>query len=379
MAHSHGVLHRDIKPANILLNQYGRPYLADFSLSFQSEKIEAGSDVLFGGTLAYMAPEHLEAFNPSLPAGPDQVDERSDLYSLSIVLFELLTGKIAFEPKRKEGNREEELEALTETRKKGLPTLPSYLQSQELEVHRSLDRAADGDPRRRYQTSLEFAQSLEGGIISRAAQQKISQRKLVDSVGQRKSLSRLFLLAVLPHLFGSVVNISYNAIRITGDLAEPQKEAFFHLVMIYNSIVYPICLGLLIWLVHRLMKINRSLSHTDDFVAIRGRSARSQVLLLPKRAALLACLGWLPGAFFFPLGIDMISGSINPEIYIHFGISFTISGLIALTYSFLGLACLTMGSLYPRMWPEPGEFPQRVGEELKSQTAWLSFFKILAV
>ena len=132
VAHSNRVLHRDIKPANILLNQYGRPLLADFSLSFQTEKIEAGSDVLFGGTLAYMAPEHLEAFNPSHDTGPDQVDERSDLYSLAIVLYEFLSGKRAFEPKRTGGDRLEELQLLTEERKEGLPELPSDLKDQKI-------------------------------------------------------------------------------------------------------------------------------------------------------------------------------------------------------------------------------------------------------
>ena len=62
-AHSRGVFHRDIKPGNIMLSQYGRPLLVDFNLALQ--QLEGGrSDGHMGGTLAYMAPEHLAAFLP---------------------------------------------------------------------------------------------------------------------------------------------------------------------------------------------------------------------------------------------------------------------------------------------------------------------------
>jgi Protein tyrosine and serine/threonine kinase len=54
-AHSRHVLHRDIKPANILLNHYGRPFLADFNLSFSADPIGGAGAAVFGGTLAYMA------------------------------------------------------------------------------------------------------------------------------------------------------------------------------------------------------------------------------------------------------------------------------------------------------------------------------------
>ena len=224
-----------------------------------------------------------------------------------------------------------------------------------------------------------MAQSLEGGIVSRTTQQKFPKDSWLIRWGKRKPYLGFFLLAVFPHFLGSVVNISYNSLRIIGKLEDPQQTAFVQLVLIYNSVVYPICLGLLVWLIHRVMKLKQSLNATDDFVEIRGRSARSQILLLPKRAALLACLGWLPGALFFPVGIGLLSKmGVEPEIYYHFVISFTFSGLIALTYSFLGLACLSLGAFYSRMFPEPGEFPFKVNEELKSQAQWLSFFKILA-
>ncbi len=86
-AHDRGVLHRDIKPSNVLLTADGQPMLLDFNLA-QTTALEADAQApALGGTLAYMAPEHLEA----LAGGdPDLVDGRSDVYALGVVLFETM-------------------------------------------------------------------------------------------------------------------------------------------------------------------------------------------------------------------------------------------------------------------------------------------------
>src|SRR4029079_17314617 len=87
-AHERGVLHRDLKPANVLLTDEGQPMLLDFNLAEDARAGGPGAAAV-GGTLGYMAPEHLEAYRGS----PRAVDARSDLYSLGVILFELLTGR----------------------------------------------------------------------------------------------------------------------------------------------------------------------------------------------------------------------------------------------------------------------------------------------
>jgi len=86
-AHRHGVLHRDIKPANLILDSHGTVWVTDFGLAkvLEQENVTRSGDVV--GTLRYMAPEHLTGV---------QVDARSDIYSLGITLYELLTGQPAF-------------------------------------------------------------------------------------------------------------------------------------------------------------------------------------------------------------------------------------------------------------------------------------------
>src|SRR5207245_9476208 len=94
-AHERGILHRDLKPANVLLTDDGQPMLLDFNLSTDTKR--AGSSVAqaaaqAGGTLPFMAPEQLQAYQ----AQTCSLNYTSDLYALGVILFELLTGRHPF-------------------------------------------------------------------------------------------------------------------------------------------------------------------------------------------------------------------------------------------------------------------------------------------
>ena len=120
-AHRHGVLHRDVKPANVLLDADGCPKLADFNVSFSSKLDGATPAAYFGGSLAYMSPEQLEASNPDHDRQPDELDGRSDVYSLAVMLWELLAGTRPFGEERVAANMIETLTQLAERRRAGVP------------------------------------------------------------------------------------------------------------------------------------------------------------------------------------------------------------------------------------------------------------------
>jgi serine/threonine-protein kinase len=83
-AHRQGFIHRDIKPGNILIDRHGRALLADFGIA-RSPDDGAESGAVSFGTLAYMSPEQVQG---------QGVDHRADIYSLGVVLYELLTGQL---------------------------------------------------------------------------------------------------------------------------------------------------------------------------------------------------------------------------------------------------------------------------------------------
>ncbi len=87
VAHRNGVVHRDVKPSNILLCRDGRVKIADFGIAKADDQTELTRDGALIGTATYLAPEQLT---------DEAVDGRADLYSLSIVMYECLTGKVPF-------------------------------------------------------------------------------------------------------------------------------------------------------------------------------------------------------------------------------------------------------------------------------------------
>jgi serine/threonine protein kinase/Tfp pilus assembly protein PilF len=154
-AHERGIVHRDLKPANILLTDEGQPMLLDFNLSEDTKLRGSLSGAFIGGTLPYMAPEHLE----SLADGALPVDARSDVYALGIILFELLTRRHPFAVHTVPSP--EVLARMIEDRHQAPPRLRRWNRAISPAVESIVRRCLEPDPARRYQSARQLQEDLE--------------------------------------------------------------------------------------------------------------------------------------------------------------------------------------------------------------------------
>ena len=152
-AHERGILHRDLKPANILLTDEGQPMLLDFNLA---EDIKQRTHVvaLLGGTLSYMSPEQLDCY-----CGGGAIDARSDIYSLGLILYEMLTGRHPYP--RPEGPSSQVLPALREKHRLPPAPLRAFNRAVTPSTEAIILRCLEVDPARRYQTARELGEDLE--------------------------------------------------------------------------------------------------------------------------------------------------------------------------------------------------------------------------
>ncbi|MBK7317916.1 bifunctional serine/threonine-protein kinase/formylglycine-generating enzyme family protein [Candidatus Villigracilis affinis] len=205
-AHEQKIIHRDVKPANILLTEKGQPMLSDFGiakiLEMKEEFTLTGSGTGIG-TPEYMAPEQ---------GMGREVDARTDIYSLGIVLYELVTG-------RKPYTADTPMAVVLKHMTDPLPRPRQYIADLPDIVERVLLKALAKDPQDRYSKISEFADALENADQSRNIADNqpnapTSSTNLTQLL-QQKNLNRLWLA------FG-VVGIVFTGVLI-GWLARGDK------------------------------------------------------------------------------------------------------------------------------------------------------------
>ncbi len=159
-AHQRGVLHRDVKPSNILLCADGQPMLLDFNVS-QNETLDPDTDaVVLGGTVAYMSPEHLSALGSQDAALIRRVDRGADVYSLGLVLYEMLTGDNPFQQSSTYSRRQTRVEALAEERRRTIPSARRQRPDVPWSLESIVRHCLAPDPARRYQQAEHLAEDL---------------------------------------------------------------------------------------------------------------------------------------------------------------------------------------------------------------------------
>jgi Protein kinase domain len=199
-AHREGVLHRDLKPANIMLDGRGRAVMTDFGLATLAERVE-GFDAR-SGTPAYMAPEQL--------AGHD-VTARSDIYSLGLVLYEVFTGKRAFDAATL-------AELVKQRNEKTLSKPSSWVKDLDPSVERVIMRCLDAEPANRPSAALAVAAALPGGdpLAAALAAGETPSPQMVAAAGEKEGIAPRLAVAGLAAVIVGIAIISYIGLQADG-------------------------------------------------------------------------------------------------------------------------------------------------------------------
>jgi serine/threonine protein kinase len=181
-AHERGVVHRDLKPANVMLDGSGKVRVTDFGLAGIAATIQ-GAEIR-AGTPAYMAPEQLSG---------KEVTTKSDIYSLGLVMYEILTGKRAYDAAT--------LPQLIKAREEAALTSPSTL-VRDLDplIERVILRCLEKDPAKRPSTALQVSAALPGGdpLAAALAAGETPSPEMVAAAGETEGLNpRIGLLCLV--------------------------------------------------------------------------------------------------------------------------------------------------------------------------------------
>ena len=164
-AHNHGIIHRDIKPGNILLSDDGETKVSDFGAAFQQRQGLETSQMTGVGSPAYMSPEQIRM---------EKLNQQTDIYSLGVTMFRLLTGRLPFEASSYAGLTHAVLNMPPPVPSTLRPSLPPLLDQ-------IVGKATAKDPAERYKTWLDFGKDLSQAFTTlRLAGDAVSESEKFD-------------------------------------------------------------------------------------------------------------------------------------------------------------------------------------------------------
>jgi len=151
VAHEHGLVHRDVKPHNVLIAPNGRAKVADFGIAHDAGLTELTRTNIVPGTAHYLSPEQAQRA---------VLDGRSDIYSLGVVLYEMLTGRVPFDGR-----------SLVDVALQHVHDKPAPPRKVRPELSRATEaivlKALEKDPKKRFQTAEAMRQALERARVQR--------------------------------------------------------------------------------------------------------------------------------------------------------------------------------------------------------------------
>ncbi|MDV7356488.1 serine/threonine-protein kinase [Rhodococcus oxybenzonivorans] len=349
-----GVLHRDIKPANILLTAEGVPKLADFNISFSDSVSGASPLAYFGGSLAYMSPEQLEACHRGMPGTAADLDTRSDIFALGVMLWELMCGRRPFPDEDVSSESLVGLEAMLDHRSRAID--PEFLDHLPYDCPASLRRVLltclSPKPEGRWSSGAELAKQFDLCLNPRA-------RDLVDPPPhswrmrlRRWALPILVVGIAAPNALAGIYNYHHNKMLIISALTPEAQRSFEQIQLVINSIAFPLGAILLLYWCRYPLLVPRGLRKGRTYDRHTLTRARTDTLLLGDRVVLVVFGLWFVAGVAYPISLQLAAGGVPPGAYVHFIASLIVCGAVSVAYPFFVVAFFAVRCIYPSLLPQ---------------------------
>ncbi|WP_309234691.1 protein kinase [Nocardia sp. XZ_19_385] len=340
-----GVRHQAIKPSNVLFTSEGVPKLADIA-----HTDSAGGSDFSPRSGVYCSPEELAR---QLDSEAPEPDTRSDIYSLGLLLWELLTGTLPFEDDARTA-------VALDHRREGVPStalerLPADCPAA---LRRVLLTCLEPDTDRRWSSGAVLAQQFDLCLDAHA-------RDLVDpprrSVRRHMRHWRVLVIALaiaVPNALASLYNIEHNRKLITAQMTPEAHDRIDFVTAVANIIDFSLGAVLLFYFGRRLILVPHGLRAGTHYSPETLHRTRTDSILLGDRAVLIIFSMWLVSGISFPIGMADVDVHISAYAYVHYFVSHAICGAIALVYPFLLMNFYIIRCIYP-MFLSHGEISAR--------------------
>lgn len=348
-AHEQGVLHRDIKPANILVSETAIPKLVDFNISSCSKLEGANASAYFGGSLAYMSPEQMEASNPGHARPAESLDGRSDVYTLGVVMWEMLIGERPFRDPAPSRGWSASLDELTAIRRTGITAeqweqLPDDIPDGVREV---LWKCLVPNVDQRFASAAHLADGL------RICLHPDAQKLLAPPTGGlRQFIGRwpmltMVLTVVLPNLLASWLNYRFNYETVVVPLRK-SVEIYDATMVLTNGIAFPVGLIVGIWLMrHEAREVRHRTRGGAEQPA--PRSQRHHCLRLGHYLALVGIVLWSVSGVIFPLAMSSGGHPLKGADALQWCLSLVACGIIGAAGPFFGATAMLVEVWFPAL------------------------------
>ncbi|MCG8449265.1 MAG: protein kinase, partial [Pirellulales bacterium] len=346
-AHSKGVMHRDIKPANVLLTPEGAPKLADFNVSYNGGRPDESPEDTFGGSFVYMSPEQLQACHPVLGGSPKLVRGASDVYSLGVMLWELLCGRRPFDEEGKD-------EAGVLARIQRMIDQRHYADFQELcrqlprdcpeSLRQVLVRCLQPRREERYQSAEEAARALRLCLQPRCWKLLQEPSNPLVQLLLQFPVPAVIVAGLTPNVLAGFFNYSYNELAIIKGMKESFIERFDTVQLVVNCVAFPLGLAIGVWAALRAMRLVSG--GKKEEAAEGGR----RVIFFGRFVSMFALVMWTIAGFVFPIAIDWgQTAEATSGFYLHFLVSLALCGFAAVAYPYFLLTAMAVGFYIPAL------------------------------